>query len=114
MENLTEIRIELGISAQKIASHLVVNNMAIEKQIESGIKKGLEEISDQGMLIEMIAKATRDEVTSIARSAILTHEIRNKMREMLDKKIMDKMSVWADGIASRMVSAMEDSKSSKA
>ena len=39
MENMTTLRVDLGINAQKIAQQVMINNRHIEEQIACGIQK---------------------------------------------------------------------------
>lgn len=44
MDNVSTVRVELDIQAQKMISQYMINNERIEKEIESGIKRAFESI----------------------------------------------------------------------
>lgn len=102
MENTTHIRLELGISAQKIVSMIQVNNESIEEQIAKGVELAIKDLTDGDNFIQQIREATKQEVTNLVNQAVMSWEVKNKISKVIAVKMEAKIEEYADKIASKM------------
>ena len=87
LDEQTRIRVELDVASQKIVNQLIFNNEAIEKQIEAGVKKAVEDLSENNMLADMISEKIKEEVVSSISSHMYSYSIKEKVRELIKDKI---------------------------
>lgn len=102
MENTTHIRLELGISAQKIVSMIQVNNESIEEQISKGIELAIKDLTDGDNFIKQIREATKQEVSNLVNQAVMSWEVKNKISKLIAHKMEEKIEKYADQIASKL------------
>lgn len=107
MGNGINIRLELGINAQRFMQQVIVHNSSIEDQIEKGIQLALEDISKEDFFIESVRKETLKELTGLVRQSILSWELRSKLTKSIEEKIGNKISEYADQMATKIVDALK-------
>ena len=106
MENGTTIRLELGIDARHFIQQVQLHNRVIKERIQKGIELALEDIANEGMFIEHIRKATKDELEIIVHKSVISYEIRNKISKMVEEKIGEKIDQFADKIAEKVTDSL--------
>lgn len=102
MENTTHIKLELGISAQKLVSMIQVNNESIEDQIAKGIELAIKDLTDGDNFVQQIRDVTKKEVASLVNQAVMSWEVKNKISKVIAEKMEAKIEEYADSIASKM------------
>lgn len=107
MDNISKIRLELGINAQRYIQQIEINNQFIEDQISKGIELALDDIANSDNFIQMIRQNTVSELRDIVNKAVMSWEIRNKISKMVEEKIGEKLNAYADKIADRIVGSLE-------
>lgn len=101
-KELSNIRIELGINAQKIMSHVQVHNKNLEKSIEAGITLALDEIFKEDNFERIIADTVKKEIRNTVITAASDWTIRNKIQKAIREKIEDKVDIIAEEWAKKV------------
>lgn len=107
MNDVTTLRIDLGIQAQQIASQIMVNNNNIEKNIANGIQKAIDELSSEQAFEQAVSMATKKAILDIVDSTILGWEFRNKVKKIVDEKISGAIGVYGEKLAEKMIQTLE-------
>ena len=102
MEELTKIRLELGINAQKMIQQVQLNNKIIEDQIEKGIQLALDDISKDDNFIEVIREQTKKELHDIIRKTTMSYEVRSLISKAVETKLGDKIDAFAEKIVEKI------------
>lgn len=105
--NTTEIRLELGINAQRFIQQVQINNESIEEQIAKGIQLALDDISVGDNFVQGIREATKEELRSIVNKHVISYDVRNKIEKFVADKISQKVEEYADKIAERVTSNLQ-------
>lgn len=97
MDNISHIRMELGIQAQRIISELSINNDLIKDQLEKGIQLALEDIKSSNF-VELVRQQTKVEIQKILSETVISWELKNKLKSIITEKLEAKISEYADQI----------------
>lgn len=103
MENMTTLRVDLGISAQKIAHHVMVNNELIEDQIAKGIQQAIDEITNEDGFIGYVKEGTKRAVKVAIESATNSWEFREKVQKAITERLDQRIKEYADNVADRVL-----------
>ena len=107
MDNLTTIRLELGINAQKMIQQVQVHNETIEAEISKGVQMSLEEIlADENFALK-IKEQTIKTIEDVVSKAVFSWEVRNKITKMIEEKVGEKVQVYAEKIAEQITSNLK-------
>lgn len=106
MEDITTLRIDLGISAQKIAQQVMIHNENIESCITKGIELGLNELMSEDNFVKAVASATKREVDKILSETLTSWELRRKISEQINNKVEDKISEYSDALAVKLIESL--------
>jgi len=106
MENMTTIRLELGIDARQFVQQVQVHNEQLESQISKGIELALDELTKEDNFVSVVKDATKKQVNEIVNERVFSWEMKNKIQNLIDDKIKDKLDAYADKIASEVVNGM--------
>jgi phage terminase small subunit len=107
MENLTRITLELGINAQKIIQQVQIHNKNIESEITKGIEMALEEMMTANNFVDMIKESTKKEIENIAKNALVSWELKNKIQQLVNEKVGKKLEEYADKIADKITESLK-------
>ncbi len=102
MENSVIIKTEIEIYAQKLISQFIVNNEAIEREVERGVKKAFENY-DFESVVEASIKRCIDE-------AIKSSTDWGKIREAVRKKTDSIVDLYIERQIKQFKIDFEDSK----
>jgi predicted transcriptional regulator len=103
MENITTLKIELDIQAQKIIQQLQLHNKVIEDQITKGIELAMEEISKEDDFVKAVKDSTKNEIFNIVKSSIMSYTFRNKLINSIEDKIGEKVSEYTDKLLTKVM-----------
>ena len=103
MNGLTNIRIDLGIDAQKIVSQIMIDNRLIENQIKKGIELALKEVTEEDNFIRIIANGTKESINNIIKSATHSWEFKSKIEKAINSKIEGKIQDYAEKVAEQVL-----------
>lgn len=103
---MTEIRLELGINAQKFIQQVQINNESIEAQIEKGIQLALDDIIKGDNFIQGVREATKEELRNIVNKHVMSYDVRNRIEKLVSDKISQKVEQYADKIAEQVTSVL--------
>lgn len=106
MDNLTTIRLELGINAQKFIQQVQLHNGTIEEQIAKGIELALNDICEGDNFVQSVREATKLELSKIVNKAVFRWETQNKIEKLVAEKISKKVEVYADTIAEKVTASL--------
>lgn len=107
MDNLTTLRIDLGINAQKVMQQLQVHNLNIEAEVEKGLQMAFDEIATDDNFALKIKNETKAHIESICHQAIMSWEVKNKITKFIEEKVGNKISEYADRIAENITSSLK-------
>jgi len=107
-ENQTTLKIELGISAQQIASHLIINNEKIEAQIQKGIELAINELTEGDTFVNLIKDAAKKEFGSIVHKAIFSWDMRSAMEKSIREKMSLEMESYSNKLAEKLHETLKD------
>lgn len=106
-DNMTTIRLELGINAQKFINQVQINNETIEKQISKGIELALKEITEGDNFIQLVKQNTKTQLIEVASRAMLSYDLQKKIKEMVQQKMAKKIEEYSDKIVKNITSHLE-------
>ena len=107
MENISTIRLELGINAQKFIQQVQIHNETIETQIAKGIELALEDITNSDNFIQAIRESTKKELSEIVNNAVFSWNVRNKISKLVEERIGKKVEEYADKIAEQVTKSLQ-------
>ncbi len=102
MDNLTTIRLDLGINAQKMMQQVHLNNKLIEDHIQRGIELALDDITKEDNLVEAIREATTNELISVVNQTVLSWELKNKISKIVEQKLGEKLEEYANTVVEKL------------
>ncbi len=103
---MTNIRLELGIDAQKFVQQVMIHNETIEEQIAKGINQALDEITSNDHFVEMVKQSALEELNGIVRKAVFSYELRHKISKAIEDKIGEKIQEYAEKIAEQVAKGL--------
>lgn len=107
MNNLAEIRLELGINAQKFIQQVQLNHGTIEEQIGKGIELALNDLCQGDNFVEQVREATKIELSKIVQKAVFSWETQSKIEKLVAEKISKKVEKYADEIAEKVTANLK-------
>lgn len=106
MENVTTLKIELGIDAQRIASQIMVNNRNIEQNISAGIQKAIDSISEQSNFEEHICTATKSAIEKCITDVLFGFNFQQKLKAVIEQKVSDVTGKYGEEIATKVFESL--------
>ena len=107
MDNMVNIRLELGIDARRFIQQVQVNNQIIEDQVSKGIELALNDILKDNSFVEHIRSSTKDELLNIVNRSVMTWEIKSKITKLIEQKVGEKIEEYADRIAEEVTKSLK-------
>lgn len=107
MERLAEIRLELGINAQKFIQQVQLVNGTIEEQIAKGIELALNDLCEGDNFVQSVREATKLELSKIVNKAVFAYDTQRQIEKLVAQKISNKIEAYADTIANKITSSLE-------
>lgn len=107
MNDITTLRIDLGISAQEIASQIMVNNHNIEKNIANGIQKAIDELSTEETFEEAVCMATKNAILKVVDDSILGWSFREKVSKIVNEKIDNAIGEYGEKLAEKVIRSLD-------
>ncbi len=101
------LKVELGINAQKFIQQVQINNKTIEEQIIKGIELAINDIAEGDNFVESIRENTKKELENIVNRTIVSWEVKNKIKKILEEKIEAKIEVYANQIAEKITNNLK-------
>lgn len=95
------IKLELGINAQKFIQQVQMHHEQLETQIEEGVKLALDDLSKENF-VEYIRQTTLKEFKSVISSQITSYQFRQKIEKTIFEKIDLKLDKYAEEIAEKV------------
>ena|SRR5699024_4285080 len=102
MENMTTLRVDLGINAQKIAQQVMIHNEAIEIQISKGIQLALDEITVEDNFISLVKEGTKESILQAINQATNSWEFKRKVSDAINLKLENKINEYANEVAEKV------------
>jgi hypothetical protein len=87
MENLTTIRLELGINAQKIIQQVKLHHGSIEEQIGKGIELALNDLCEGDNFVQSVRESAKLELSKIVHKAVLAYDTQRQIEKLVSEKI---------------------------
>ncbi len=106
MENMVNIRLELGINAQKMIQQVQIHNENIEDQISKGIELALNDLCEGDNFVQHVREETKRELKNIVHQRVFSYDVQSKIEKAISQKISKKIEDYADGIAEKMINAL--------
>lgn len=103
-ENMSALRVELGINAQKIMQHLLLHNETIENQIKAGIEAAFNEmIGSEERFQDAIKEAVKEEIGRTINDAARSWAVKQKISDIVNKALDSKIEGYANQLAEKML-----------
>lgn len=106
MRDITTLRIELGISAERLVSQMAIDNRQLESLLADGIKKGIEDLVKEDGMKAMIAQEVKETVRNTIREATTSYALKHKIHEAIFSQLDDRVSEiareWGDTLKKRL------------
>ena len=106
-KDYSQVRVELGINAQKFIQQVQINNQTIEEQIAKGIELAINDIAEGDNFVEAIRHNTKKELENIVNQSVMSWEIKNKITKLVAEKIEARVEAYADQIAENVTSSLK-------
>lgn len=106
MDNMVSLRIELGISAQRIIQQLTLDHKTIEEQVQKGVELALDELLEGDSLVNHIKRGTKQAFSEAINSVLVGWEFKSKMEEAIQKKMAEKIEEHANKIAAKIAAEL--------
>lgn len=106
MEQMTQIKLELDINAQKMLQQVQIHNEHLESSIKAGIERALNEIFQGDNFEETIAELVKDEIQMTVKRACSDWALRHKIQDTISKSIEGKIDEVANGWAEKIVKSL--------
>lgn len=87
INGFTTIRFELEIAAQKVINQLMLNNSAIEQQLEVGIKSAFESFDFEAAIKEATLRTIESEIRKSTNWDKMIRLVREKADKIVDDHI---------------------------
>lgn len=107
MNELVNIRLELGINAQKMIQQVQLNNGSVESQIAKGIELALNDLCEGDNFVQSVREATKLELSKIVNKAVFSWETQSKIEKLVAEKISKKVEAYADTIAEKVTANLK-------
>lgn len=107
MERSVEIRLELGINAQKFVQQVQLHHGMIEEQIAKGIELALNDICEGDNFIQSVRDATKNELANVVNKSVFSWETQGKIQKLISEKIGKKVEEYADSIAEKVTQSLK-------
>lgn len=101
--NSINIRLELGIDAQKFIQQVQLNNKNIEDQVSKGISLALDEICKDDNFVEIVKESTKGSLLKLVNDSVNSWEMKRKIQDSLEKQIGQRISAYAEGVVEKLV-----------
>lgn len=108
MRDVTTLRLELGISADRLVSQVMIDNRQLEETLTAGIKKGIEELFANGAdgFEKMVAQQVKEEVLNTIKEASRAYALKHKIHEaifnQLDERVNAIAKDWGDKLLTQL------------
>jgi hypothetical protein len=99
-----DIRLELGIDAQRFMQQVIVHNDKIESLISEGINKAMEDVVDSTQFVEMVREKTKEGIFDVINRAVLSWDVKVKIQKAVEEKLGKKIDEYADQLADQIIS----------
>lgn len=98
MNPAVELRIELGIAAQRIVAQSQLMNGTLDDAIAEGLERAINEMGDN--FTDIICEAFKEQIRNTIASSINSWEIKHRVAKIIDEKMGQKIEAlaekWAD------------------
>lgn len=107
MNNLTNIRLELDINAQKMMQQVQIHNQHLEENIKSGIELALKEIFEENdferVIADLVKQEIKNQVKDAASSWAVRHKIQDAISSAIEKKVDSIAESWAEKMTKNLI-----------
>lgn len=102
-----DLRLELGIDAQKFTQQVIVQNDKIEQLIGEGINKAMEDIIDSAQFVEMVRQKTKEGIFEVVNRAVLSWDVKMKIQKAVEEKLGKKIDEYSEQLADKIISTIQ-------
>lgn len=102
-----QIRLELGISAQKMVQHVQMHNENIEQQISKGIELAIRDLTEGDNFVNQVRESTKVELKRIVHQAIVKYDTQRAIEKAVSEKIAKKIEEYADSVAEQVTNNLK-------
>jgi hypothetical protein len=107
MNELVNIRLELGINAQKIVQQVQLHNGNVETQIAKGIELALNDLCEGENFVQQIRESTKVELSKVVNRAIFAWDMQKSIEKAVSEKIAKKIEEYADRVAEQVTNSLK-------
>ena len=107
MNELVNIRLELGINAQKMIQQVQLHNGNVESQIAKGIELALNDLCEGDNFVQQVRDATKVELAKVVHQAIVKWDTQRAIEKAVSEKIAKKIEEYADRVAEQVTANLK-------
>jgi len=107
MNELVNIRLELGINAQKMIQQVQLHNGNVETQIAKGIELALNDLCEGDNFVQQVREATKVELAKVVHQAIVKWDTQRAIEKAVSEKIAKKIEEYADRVAEQVTANLK-------
>lgn len=108
---MVTLKIELDVAAQRVLNQFQTYNQEMEKAVENGVKKALEELSADKNFEDLIKERTKEAFYKIIDRTMIGYEMESKIQSALHSAVGIKLANYANHLANQLIIQVKDDKS---
>jgi ribosomal protein S3AE len=106
MDNTVTLKIELGISAQRIMQQVIMNDRLLEEEIEKGILAAFIELGNSDIFTNMVKEATKQAISDVVKNSVNEWNVKNLIANKLQEQIAINVEEYAMKIGQEIVNRL--------
>ncbi len=107
MNELVNIRLELGINTQKMIQQVQLHHGNVESQIAKGVELALNDLCDGDNFIQQVREATKLELANVVHRAVISWDVQHSIKKAVAEKIGKKIEEYADRVAEQVTANLK-------
>ncbi len=92
------MQLALNIDAQKFIQNVQINNVQLEKEVQAGLDKAIEELSKEGVIQDMITDCVKKNIVDSVRLWVMRYDVQKMIAEQMTTKIGEKIKSFTDTV----------------
>lgn len=103
MNNGVNIRLELGIDAQRFIKQVQLNNKQIEEQVAKGITLALDDVCKDDSFVELVRESTKESLRKLVDDCVNSWSLKHEIQQAVERQIGQQISAYAQGVVEKLV-----------
>lgn len=95
---MIQMTLGLNIDARKFMQAVQINNEQVAEEVQAGIDRAIEELSQDGVIEKLVAEAVKKNILDGVTSFMMRYDIRKKIEDGIKDKTAEKVKNFTDKI----------------